>query len=124
VEASPLSPMSATRPRSRLGVLSPNRLIRLLKTADFGVQRCVTWTGRSHVTSTMSRKKPKICHFGRHFIKVPQTVAWGTVNIAVWINFAGLGLDPLIGATSVKRLGNAPERSERIFLRFGFTPNS
>jgi hypothetical protein len=45
-------------------------------------------------TSTMSRKKPKICHIGRHFIKVPQTVAWVTVNIAVWINSAGLGVDP------------------------------
>jgi len=43
----------------------------------------------------MSRKKPEICHIGRHFIKVPQTVAWVTVNIAVWINSAGLGVDPL-----------------------------
>jgi hypothetical protein len=42
----------------------------------------------------MSRKKPKICHIGRHFIKVPQTVAWVTVNIAVWINSTGLGLAP------------------------------
>jgi hypothetical protein len=42
----------------------------------------------------MSRKKAKICHIVRHFIKVPQTMAWVTVNIAVWINSAGLGLDP------------------------------
>ena len=41
----------------------------------------------------MSRKKPKNCRIGRHFIKVPQTVALVTVNIAVWINSAGLGLD-------------------------------
>jgi hypothetical protein len=51
--------------------------------------------GRLRDTSTMSRKKPEICHIGRHFIKVPQTVAWVTVNIAVWINSAGLGVDPL-----------------------------
>ena len=50
--------------------------------------------GRLRDTSTMSRKKLKICHIGRHFIKVPQTVAWVTVNTAVWINSAGLGVDP------------------------------
>ena len=44
-------------------------------------------------TSTMNRKNPKIFHIGSHFIKVPQTVALVTVNIAVWINSAGLGLD-------------------------------
>jgi hypothetical protein len=49
--------------------------------------------GRLRDTSTMSRKKPKICHIGRHFIKVPQTVAWVTVNIAVLIKTAGLGVD-------------------------------
>jgi hypothetical protein len=55
----------------------------------------------------MSRKKPKICHFGRHFIKVPQTVAWVTVNIAVWINFAGLGLGPGEPISSTARKGTS-----------------
>ena len=50
--------------------------------------------GRLRDRSAMSRRKPKICHIGRHFIKVPQTMPWVTVNIAVWINSAGLGLDP------------------------------
>ena len=41
----------------------------------------------------MSRKKAKICQIVRDFIKVLPTMARVTVNIAVWINSAGLGLD-------------------------------
>jgi len=51
--------------------------------------------GRLCDSSTMSLKKTKTCHIGRYFIKIPQTVAWVTVNIAVWINSADLGVDPL-----------------------------
>jgi hypothetical protein len=47
-------------------------------------------------TLTKSRKKQKIWHIGCHSIKVPQTVAWVTANIAILINSAGLGLDPLL----------------------------
>ena len=45
-------------------------------------------------TSTTSRQRPKTCHFVRHFIKVPQTMAWGDSQHPGWINYAGLGLEP------------------------------
>jgi len=61
-------------------------------------------------TSTMNRKNPKIFHIGSHFIKVPQTVAWVTVNIAVWINSAGLGVAPL------------PAYSQKSYVGHNLTP--
>jgi hypothetical protein len=53
--------------------------------------------GRLCDSSTKIGKKAKMCDIVRHFIKVPQTMAWVTVNIAVWINSAGSGLDPQLG---------------------------
>jgi hypothetical protein len=51
--------------------------------------------GRLCDTSTISRKKPKTSHIGRHFIKAPQTMVWSDSQYCAWINSAGLGLDPL-----------------------------
>jgi hypothetical protein len=51
--------------------------------------------GRLCDTSTISRKKPKTGHIGRHFIKAPQTMVWSDSQYCAWINSAGLGLDPL-----------------------------
>ena len=50
--------------------------------------------GRLCDTSTISRKKPKTSHIGRHFIKAPQTMVWSDSQYCAWINSAGLGLDP------------------------------
>ncbi len=43
-------------------------------------------------TSTTSRKQPKTSHSVRHLIKVPRTMAWVTVNIAVGSIPRGFGL--------------------------------
>jgi hypothetical protein len=72
----------------------PAELIRLLRIAESSGKTMRHMDDRLCDTSTMSRKKPKTCHIGRHFIKVPQTVAWGDSQHRGLDQFRGFGLRP------------------------------
>jgi hypothetical protein len=72
----------------------PAELIRLVKTTES------LGTTMRHMdtclcdTLTMNRKKLKTSHIVRHFIKVPQMMAWGDSQHRGWINYAVKGLEP------------------------------
>src|ERR1700733_6540279 len=80
----------------------PAELIRLLKTAESLGTTMRHMDARLCDTSTTSGKKPKTCHIVRHFIKVPQTMAWCDSQHRGWINYAGLGLEPQQRDTRLK----------------------
>jgi hypothetical protein len=85
--------LALARGRIRGSKPKPAALIRLLKTAESLGTTMRHMDARLCDTSTMDRKKPKISHIGRHFIKAPQTMAWSDSQHRGWINSAGLGLD-------------------------------